>query len=662
AETPFSVNILTADLIDNLQARRLSDIIRRDPSVTVNTGVASFTSSQNIRGFNTGQSNFFDGLGPQFVFNGLNPLHGYEQVEIIKGPSTAFKGAAAFAGIGGTINFVPKRAPKDDNVIREVGFTYSQNDLLVGSLDIGERFGSNNQFGYRFNALHEDGNLRGNDVARDVTALDLVLDWTPTDEFKLFGGVHYLDTTISSYVGELFLPLGIEIPEPPDASEQIAQSWGFVAEESTFGEIGVEWKPVSGLVITGQYLNGQLNRPYLTGDGGEVLAPDNPIYNDPSEYREGDFLIDVFQNENETEFENGALSLRYDTSFGEIDSSTVLLGSFGSNDGKSRFIVIDGFVSNLQDPIFVDRPVTEADPAFDQFRNYENYSYGIANTFGYGPIELLLGLRRVEIEYGFTNIGEDDPFRSYDDGATLPVAALSYRPNDNLLLYANYGEGFLEGGTAPDDADNRLELFGPLESDQIEVGAKWEVIPEFVLSAAVFQIERTSEFTETLPDPNDENKELRFFRQDGLQRHRGVEFLVSGAATEDLRLFGGVTLLDAEIVEAGDEAINGSTPTGVPEVSISMFSEYRLPVRGLFVNASVEYKSDQEVELPNDRTLDSFTRFDLGGRYEFEINGKPARVTANVQNVTDDNYWASYGFGLSVAEPRTFNIGIDVGF
>ncbi|MEM9989342.1 MAG: TonB-dependent siderophore receptor, partial [Pseudomonadota bacterium] len=87
-----------------------------------------------------------------------------------------------------------------------------------------------------------------------------------------------------------------------------------------------------------------------------------------------------------------------------------------------------------------------------------------------------------------------------------------------------------------------------------------------------------------------------------------------------------------------------------------------LPVRGLFVNASVEYKSDQEVELPNDRTLDSFTRFDLGGRYEFEINGKPARVTANVQNVTDDNYWASYGFGLSVAEPRTFNIGIDVGF
>ncbi|MEM9989427.1 MAG: TonB-dependent receptor plug domain-containing protein, partial [Pseudomonadota bacterium] len=42
AETPFSVNILTADLIDNLQARRLSDIIRRDPSVTVNTGVARF--------------------------------------------------------------------------------------------------------------------------------------------------------------------------------------------------------------------------------------------------------------------------------------------------------------------------------------------------------------------------------------------------------------------------------------------------------------------------------------------------------------------------------------------------------------------------------------------------------------------------------------------
>ena len=86
ADTPFSVAVLTGDLIDNVQARRLTDIIRRDPSVTVTTGVADFRNGQSIRGF-PASDQYYDGLGPtQLIVAG--PLNAFEQIEVIKGPSS----------------------------------------------------------------------------------------------------------------------------------------------------------------------------------------------------------------------------------------------------------------------------------------------------------------------------------------------------------------------------------------------------------------------------------------------------------------------------------------------------------------------------------------------------------------------------------------------
>ncbi len=79
------------------------------------------------------------------------------------------------------------------------------------------------------------------------------------------------------------MPADIPIPGSPDPAEAFTQSWGYVEEDSVFGEFRLDWYFADGWSLTAQYLNGQYDRDYLTGDGGEILTAD------------GDFLIDVFQ-------------------------------------------------------------------------------------------------------------------------------------------------------------------------------------------------------------------------------------------------------------------------------------------------------------------------------------------------------------------------------
>ena len=81
------------------------------------------------------------------------PVEAYERVEIFRGPSAFLNG---FVGaVGGTINLVPKRAT--NTAITSLAATYGTNGQVGGQADVGRRFGSDQQFGVRFNGTYRDG-------------------------------------------------------------------------------------------------------------------------------------------------------------------------------------------------------------------------------------------------------------------------------------------------------------------------------------------------------------------------------------------------------------------------------------------------------------------------------------------------------------------------
>jgi iron complex outermembrane receptor protein len=137
--------------------------------------------------------------------------------------------------------------------------------------------------------------------------------------------------------------------------------------------------------------------------------------------------------------------------------------------------------------------------------------------------------------------------------------------------------------------------------------------------------------------------------------HKGVEFTVSGKATERLTLLGGLTWLDAEITKTRNDSDRGRTPGGVPKIVAKMYSEYRLPFAdGLILTGGAYYigKRNYHTDRPTTAAPGEVI-FDLGARYETKIQGRETVFRLNIENLTDRRYWQQVGSYSALGNPRT---------
>src|SRR5690606_14015548 len=98
-----------------------------------------------------------------------------ERVEIIKGPSAALFGMTPGGSVGGVVNLVPKRAT-DEPVTRITG-SVSSDSVFGVHADIGRRFGPDNAFGIRINAMTRDGDTPIKDQSTRESLASLALDY-----------------------------------------------------------------------------------------------------------------------------------------------------------------------------------------------------------------------------------------------------------------------------------------------------------------------------------------------------------------------------------------------------------------------------------------------------------------------------------------------------
>ena len=141
-DTPFNVTGFTNELMENKQATEITDVVKNDASVK-DLSLSGANSAWTVRGFKTTQQdmqfNGLYGIAPRFYTG----TEGYDRVEIIKGPSALLGGMAPNDTVGGTINFVPKRAT--DKAINKVKLSYGNGSEFTQHVDVGHRFGDNNK-------------------------------------------------------------------------------------------------------------------------------------------------------------------------------------------------------------------------------------------------------------------------------------------------------------------------------------------------------------------------------------------------------------------------------------------------------------------------------------------------------------------------------------
>lgn len=245
----------------------------------------------------------------------------------------------------------------------------------------------------------------------------------------------------------------------------------------------------------------------------------------------------------------------------------------------------------------------------------------------------------------------------YEESAWTPTASLIFKPIESVTTYASYMEALQNGIIVGNNFTNAGEILPPLISNQYEVGAKYDWNNRFLLTGALFRIEKANQYSDnTIPLPT--------FVQDGLQVHQGVELTLTGKVTNNLTIIGGGTLMDPKVKKSNNPALEDKKPTNVASVSAKIYAEYAIPsLEGLVLTGGVYYTGERYANVANTTKVSDYMLFDVGGRYTTRMFNNLLILRLNVANLTNKNYWAVADLAnANLGIPRTFSFSASMSF
>ncbi|QKJ86726.1 TonB-dependent receptor [Paramixta manurensis] len=645
-DVPFNVIGFTSKLIADKQATTIADVVRNDAGIQNVQGFGNFAETYRIRGFELdGDDMTFGGL-PGVLPRQVVDTSMIERVEVFKGANGLFNGAAT-SGVGGMINLEPKHA--DDVPLTRIGLDYTSSSQIGTSLDVGRRFGDNNQFGVRVNLLQREGDTAVHDEKKRTTLASIGLDYRG-DRFRSSLDFGYQKKTFHD--GLLGVNIsGVDfIPNVPDNSHNYSQKWVYSDIESQFGMTRAEYDLTDNWTAYAA-LGGQHSHELGDYASPTLLA------------RNGDATIGRLDTNKYIDIFSGMAGIRGSFDTGFVSHKVNFGYSAEAHREKTAYaMALTPEDTNIYHTPDVPNPTADffggdmGNPRPTSRTRAEGYllsdTLGILND----KALLTLGARHQSVtvrNYAYGTAQEDTSAR-FDKSRWTPTYGLVVKPWDNISLYANHTEALQPGSSAPEGTTNFGQTTGIIHSKQNEVGVKVDY-QRIGGSLALFEIKKPSGVivgdTYTL---------------DGEQRHRGIELNVFGEPVLGFRVNGSATWLDPTITKSQDGQFDGKDPIGVPHYNMVLGAEYDIrPVTGLTATATVNRSGSQFVDSANTKKLDSYTTLDLGMRYRMKLQQNDLVWRAGVENVTNEKYWSnveSFGTYIYQGEPRTLKVSVSYDF
>lgn len=635
-KTPFSVTGYAAPVIRDRQAQTVAEALAVDPSVRMTSPAGGLVDSFYVRGLpideGTQGETAFDGVygvAPNFRVFGAY----VDRIEVFKGPSAMLSGMSPNGGVGGVINILPKRADRD---LTRLGVSYVSDGQVTGFFDVSRRAGTQRQWGVRVNGETGGGHLPFDQAHERMRVGAVSFDYR-VERFRtwldLYGEYEHLTAPTRPYL----LAGGVAVPPAPDGRRDVQQPW----EWSALDEKGGLWKTeldLSDHVTLFGDIGGarsQVNRffglPKIIDAAGDTVS--TPQYYDLGVLRS---TMDL-----------GARA-KFDTGF-VAHAASVQLSRYADVQYRALPAGVP-YTSNLYAPASVPAQSFEAPGWRTRLADSVLSGVAVADTCSVldERIALSVGAREQGVRSNNYSPSTALPTTAYNKSAVSPMAGLVLRPIERVSLYVNVIEGLSRGDVAPSSATNAGEIFAPYKSRQYESGVKLD-LGKLGTTLAAFQITK----------PAGELGTDGSFAVTGEQRIRGLEWSLFGAVTEDVRVLGGVTLLDGRLTRTQTASNLFNRPIGVPTIQLNMSGEVDVPYfHGLTLTGGTIYTGRQFIDTANTQSLSPWVRFDVGARYAFKGPGRRSTVRFNVENVANLDYWASVAsFGtFSQGAPRTFRL------
>jgi iron complex outermembrane recepter protein len=675
---PYTVNVISRQLIDDTQSRNFKEAAKYLPLVMFQEMQGPEVLRPETRGMQGSnmQNDRKDGMG--IAVTTPSALEEYEQIEVINGLGGPLYGPANPSGM---FNFVTKR-PTEER-LGQIELDYEGRSVGTIHTDLGGRFGKNRMFGYRTNLLLGDGegSVDSSQLRRQLAAG--AGDVRLTNNTVVEGNFSYYNLFQHGYPGwfayaptttPLSVPGSKGILLPPSAPDPTlrgyGQSFSGVDLTSQIGEMQIKhnfnanWHLVVGVLnqVSDRNINTAVNqlidnngnyKSYLA-NGFSSLAPrfqvDSDIANLTGIFKTGSIRHDLVA---------GTTGYRF-ASYSPV-----------TNPAKIALCTASGICqANISNPLVYAEPpgglfsYAKTSPSTGIYGSsiirQQGFSFG--DTITFTPRWLV----RVALsqDWTWTDSYADSAATGflrtpiaggYVSQGVSPSASVMFKPRVDMTLYATFADSIQAPDVAAANSGNVIitnasQALPPYRSKEYEIGYKLRV-RRINFSTALFRVERPfATFVTGIVNPicgtQSGTANCEEFRITGNQLNYGVESTISGRVFPSLMLTAGLSVLDPKLTDTGIAATNNRNFVGIPDYKSNILAEYRLPViLGAYLNFDWQHVGRRPIDDINSSYTPQYNVFDLGARYTTKILGKVTtwRVTAN--NATNVHYWSTLGPG-----------------
>ncbi|MEP6901654.1 MAG: TonB-dependent siderophore receptor [Actinomycetota bacterium] len=634
-DIPQTITVIDKKTIEEQGSTTLRDVLRNIPGLTVAAGEGGTPAGDNLtlRGFSARNDIYIDGardLGPQT----RDPFN-LEQVEVVKGPSSALTGRGS---TGGTINLISKIPGFKPFYDFSATFGSDQTKRITGDINLPlERLGWGDRTTFRVNLMAHDSNFAGREIIKNNR-------WgiAPTLTFGIgkqssltLSYFHLSQNNISDY----------GIPWVPNTNNLLVayrDRPAPVPRDTFYGFIDRDTEMLKadlGTIVFNHVFNDKLNLRnqfrYGFSTRDSIATPPRLANNSSTsitrEMRAWWTQDETFDNQ--TDFTARFLTGKFEHSLvtgvelvcesnirklrSAPNAATTLLNP-NPFDVYTGTIIFTPFIGDVT-------ATTQSAYLFDTIKLHPKF-------------ELSGGLRFDRFDAGgvsatattLTPVARVDNLLSYRLGAV-------YKPIPIGSIYVSYGTSLnpsLEG-LSYSAASAAVD---PEKTYTLEAGTKWDLFSNrLLLAGAVFRVNKTNARTPGLP--GEEPIVLS-----GKQRVDGIELSATGNFTKNWSVLAGYTLLDSEIVSSNiaPTIVNGVSISEVgkrlintPKSSFNLWTTYQFPFR-LSLGGGARFVDRRYGNTINTRFVDSYWLIDATASYQ--IN-KHLDLRLNINNLTDKFYF-----------------------
>jgi catecholate siderophore receptor len=628
-DIPQTITVIPRTVIEQQGATTLAEVLRNVPGLTIVAGEGGVPAGDNLtlRGFSARNDVFVDGvrdISPQ----SRDPFN-LEQVEVAKGPQSAFTGRGS---TGGSINMVSK-APSV-NPAFGVGVTFGTAGMKRATADINTplRF-LGERTGFRINLLVQDAGVPGRDVVENQrwgfapslafglgspTRLTLSHFHLQQDNIPDYG-IPWVTPTHNVLVD--FRDQPAPVPRDTFYGQTARDKEDLRSDQST---VKIEHDFSDSFVLRNQLRYGRATRDSIT-TAPRFASPDSLVIN-----RNGPAWL------TEDDFWDNQTDLKADFSTGGIRHALVTGLMFTHEHNQRWARTVAGappttlFSPNANDPF--NGTITLNPLPGDATGN--TAAFYVFDTARLGQkFELTGGVRAERFAVDGVNVNQN-PLERVDKMLSGRASAV-YKPTQRGNFYVSYGTSLnpsLEGFTYS-PADTSLE---PEKTYTVEAGSKWDLFGNrLLLSGAVFRVAKTNARTPGI-NPDDPPTIL-----DGKQVVRGVEIGLAGNVTRAWTLFSAYTFLDSRIEESNNPAEQGNLFSNAPRNSFNVWTSYSFPWR-VMLGGGLRYTGRRYNNFQNVRSVDGYWTADAMASVGFTKN---VDLRLNLYNMTNEYYFERLGGG-----------------